>query len=245
MKQKVLIVEDNIDQNQFLCEVIQENYPEWTIISAHNYTEASDYIAEVDEDIISDIAPFSLFLFDVQLSKEIGDRGGFLLAEELRKKRRYYRTPVLFLTAISDEGGFALSNYHCYNYITKPYSAKDILTQLEQMLITGYLENMLDITDSDRIHHNISANDITYIESKGHVIIIHIGKESLKTRDYTLVSMLRMLGPSFIQIHKRYIVNHKKITHLDNSSFCINIGAAVIPVGRAYKKNLDLFINKR
>lgn len=245
MKQKVLIAEDDMEQNRFLCQVIQTNYPEWTIISAHTYAEASDYIAEIDKDTISDLTPFSLFLFDVQLSKEIGDRGGFLLAEELRKRRRYYKTPVLFLTAISDEGGFALSNYHCYNYIPKPYSAKDILDQLEQMLITGYLDNMLDIIDSDRIHHNIYASDITYIESKGHIITIHIDKENLQTRDYTLASISKLLGPEFIQIHKRYIINYKKVTHLDNSNSCVNICDTVIPVGRVYKKNLDSVIIKR
>lgn len=244
MQQKVLIVEDDIDQNNFLCETIQANYPEWTIIPAYTYVEASDYISDIDETATSNITPFTLFLFDVQLSKETGDRGGFVLAEELRKKRKYYRTPVLFLTAISDEGGFALSNYHCYNYISKPYSSKDILVQLEQMLITGYLENMLDILDSNRIHHNVSVQDITYIESKGHIITLHLEKESLQTRHYTLSSMLKLLGSGFIQIHKRYIINPKKVTHIDKSNACINIGSTVIPIGRTYKRSFDFVINK-
>jgi len=63
---------------------------------------------------------FSLFLLDIQLSHEEGDRGGFIFANEIRKIPSYYMTPLLFLTAVSDENYFALSHYHCYNYIAKP-----------------------------------------------------------------------------------------------------------------------------
>ena len=147
MTQNILIVEDDKAQNINLNNAINAQYPAWTIDSCYTYDEALEHIiSSVNKNNI-----YTLFLFDVQLSKEKGNRGGFLLAEELRKLHPYYRTPVLFLTAVSDEGGFALSNYHCYNYISKPYTSQDILIQLEQMLITCYLESTLDICDSDRI----------------------------------------------------------------------------------------------
>lgn len=236
MKQKLLIVEDDRIQNDSLRLAIAAQYPDWSIISSYTYDDALEHImASVQEEHDT----YTLFLFDVQLSKEKGDRGGFLLAESLRKFRQYYRTPVLFLTAVSDEGGFALSNYHCYNYISKPYTMQDILLQLDQMLITGYLETTLDICDSDRIHHNISLEDILYIESKGHTLILHMEQDTLVTREYNLSTMLKRLGHAFIQIHKRYIIHTQKITHVDKVNMCVNIGTILIPIGRAYKSNLN------
>lgn len=237
MKQKILIVEDDPIQNDSLRHAIVAQYPDWNIISSYNYDDA---LAHIKNSVYKDHDSYTLFLFDVQLSREKGDRGGFLLAEEVRKLHQYYRTPVLFLTAVSDEGGFALSNYHCYNYISKPYTMQDILSQLDQMLITGYLETTLDICDSDRIHHNLSPEDILYIESKGHTLVMHMKQDTLVTREYNLSTILELLGYEFVQIHKRYIVQIKKITHVDKVNMCINIGTTMIPIGRAYKSNLNL-----
>ena len=117
MKQHILIVEDDISQNNNLNKAINSHYPKWETESSYTYNDALDRITNSIQE-----NPYTLFLFDVQLSKEKGNRGGFLLAEKLRTFPLYYKTPILFLTAISDEGGFALSNYHCYNYIAKPYS---------------------------------------------------------------------------------------------------------------------------
>ena len=235
MKQHILIVEDDISQNNNLNKAINSHYPTWETESSYTYYDALDRITNSIQE-----KPYTLFLFDVQLSKENGNRGGFLLAEKLRTFPLYYKTPILFLTAISDEGGFALSNYHCYNYIAKPYRYQDIINQLEQMLITGYLESTFDICDCCRIHHNISLTNINYIESKGHTLVIYLENDSLTTREYNLGSILTVLGCDFIQVHKRYIINEKKITHIDKTNMCVNINSFVIPIGRAYKSNLNI-----
>lgn len=64
----------------------------------------------------------------------------------------------------------ALTQFHCYNFITKPYRKETVLEQLRQMLLTGYLQDVLDIADTQRIHHRLQPQDIRYIESRSHTI---------------------------------------------------------------------------
>ena len=136
--QHILIVEDNNEQLNMLVSTIKNSYPSWVIDYASSYDEAVILIQRSVEE-----HPFNLFLLDIQLAEDSSDRGGFLLAKEIRNIPNYYRTSILFLTSVHEASSFALSNFHCYNYITKPYTGIDILNQLEQMLLTGYLEKIL------------------------------------------------------------------------------------------------------
>ena len=133
--QKVLIVEDDTIQLNMLYQTIHDAYPSWNIFCVSDYAAADRLIL----DSLQKSASFTLFLLDIQLTKDIGNRDGFFLAKEIRQHSAYYQTPILFLTAVSDENYFALSNFHCYNYISKPYTDADIRYQLQQMLMTGYL----------------------------------------------------------------------------------------------------------
>lgn len=236
----LLIVEDDISQNKLLTDTIQHAYPQWSIISAADYPSAKDCI----EKSLSTGSFFSLFLLDVQLTLEKNDRGGFCLAEEIRKHPIYFKTPILFLTAISDEGSFALSEFHCYNYITKPYSDKDILHQLEQMLITGYLENTLEITDTDRILHKLLISEILMVESKAHIMILHTFHGTIETREYSLKNILSLLSSDFLQCHKRMLVNKAHIHSYDKTSSYLLVGNLTVSVGRSYKKNMEYLVTQ-
>lgn len=236
--QNILIVEDNKTQLGILEDTICTHYPNWNVQITDNFLSAKTML----EHSIETNALFSLFLFDIQLSLEEGDRGGFFLAKEVRKHASYYRTPILFLTAISDEGAFALSEFHCYNYITKPYTSTDILRQLEQMLITGYLEHSIEITDTNRIHHKIRISEIYMVESKSHTLTICSKNGNFITRQYSLEKILEILGSDFIQCHRKIIVNKTYITSYDKASQYITVDNTSIPVGRTYIKNLEHYI---
>lgn len=212
---RILIVEDDITQLELLKTTINNKYPDWVVETAYNYTSGKKLL----DDSLSHNNPFSLFLLDIQLSGEEGDRGGFFLAKEVRKHSVYFKVPILFLTAISDEGSFALSEFHCYNYITKPYTMGDILQQLEQMLLTGYLENTLELLDTNRILHRVYINDILSVESKSHTLTVYTGTNgSFVTRAYTLEKILSILGSNFIQCHQRTIINKTHIITYDKAS---------------------------
>lgn len=234
--QKLLIVEDDDIQRIALHESIQEFYPNWVVLSANNYESALELLLES----IKDHEYFSIFLLDIQLKKNIGDMSGFVLAEQIRSNTNYYKTPILFLTSISEKTQFALATYHCYNYITKPYSTDDILYQIQQMLLTGYLEdNCIAITDTKRIIHRIPQKEIVYLELKSHQVIFSTKQDDIISRGVSMIDLWNQLTKDFIQCHKKYIINLNLVNSYTKANGYINVNGAILPVSRTFKSPLE------
>lgn len=236
---QILIVEDNPAQLSMLEETIRNAYPTWNIHCANNYEEALHYI----EHSIFDHKYYTLFLLDIQLTQDPTDRGGYTLAEEIRKNTPYFKTPLLFLTAVSDDYCYALSNFHCYNYISKPYTKKDILFQLHQLLLTGYLEkNSILFADTNRIQHQIFIDDIYYIEVQSHTLTLHTKNGTFFTREYSLDTIALELGTSFLRCHKKLLINKQHLSNFDKTTQLVTVLGQKLPVGRTYLKQLDEYL---
>lgn len=227
----VLIVEDDNVQRSFLEQTIQNEYPNWDIDTAGSLSEASFLLQDANHN-------YSLFLLDIQLSQDTSDRGGFQLAQQIRNMKPYYKTPILFLTSILTEMKQGLSEFHCYNYITKPYSATDILNQIKHMLFTGILQNTIVIKDTLHLHHKISLSDVLFLEGKSRLLILYTAVDKLETNDYTLNTILPSLPSQFIQCHRRYIINENYIENYDFTNNFIQINHYSIPIGRTYLKTI-------
>ncbi|MCM1083309.1 MAG: LytTR family DNA-binding domain-containing protein [Clostridium sp.] len=237
----VLIVEDNLEQNKELHKCIHNTYPSWNITSAYNFEEAKKIL---EESIITNNY-FSIFLLDIQLKNDPCDFGGFVLANEIRLQKAYYTVPILFLTCISEKIKYALSNFHCYNYITKPYSCNDIISQIQQMMLTGFLEaNSIIITDTSRIRHRVVQKDILYIESKSHMVILETNNGHIVSRKTNFSMFVEKLNNDFIQCHKKYIVNVNYIDNYDKANRLLCLNKHSIPVSRTYKKQVDELLAK-
>ena len=230
--QHILIVEDDELQLKMLVDTISGHYPGWNVDACRTYDSALKLIKESCLDTSKE---YTLFLFDVQLTECVTDRGGFQLAEEVRKIPMYYRTSILFLTGITNALTYALSTFHCYNYINKPYTCEDILNQLEQMIITGYLEQFTTIVDTDRILHKIRTEDITYVNSIRHLKAIHTTNSKIQTRDYSFDDLISMTNNKLTPCHKAYLINTRYISSYDKVTNSIVINGESIPVGRKYK----------
>lgn len=232
----VLIVEDDSEQNKKLYESIHNAYPDWHVSSAYNFEDAKEML---EKSIVTNNY-FSIFLLDVQLKDDFCDFGGFVLANEIRSQKAYYTVPILFLTSVSEKMGYALSNFHCYNYITKPYSSDDVIYQIQQMMLTGFLEaNSIIITDTNRIRHRIVQKDIYYVESKSHMVILETANGSISSREIKFSSLHEILTGDFIQCHKKYIVNVNHINNYDKQNRFLKLGVHSIPVSRTYKEQLE------
>lgn len=235
---KILIVEDDTIQNIALKDGIQQEYPNWNIISSVTYEDALEQLSKS----IQREEYFSMFLLDIQLLPASGDMSGFVLAETIRSHKAYFKTPILFLTSIYEKTQFALATYHCYNYITKPYEISDILYQIEQMMFTGYLEeHFITITDTDRITHRLQPSSIIYMELLSHKIILHTTLGDIATRQQSTAELLKQLPSSFKQCHKKYIVNLNFVQSYAKSNGYLHVDETIIPVGRTFKQKIETF----
>lgn len=233
LSEKVMVLEDIDSQNQAICNLLKERYPTWNIVSATTLSQAEAELANS----ISSSSPFTLFLLDIQLTAFPWDRGGFTLATEIRKHKCYFQTPILFLTAISSEMSYALSNFHCYNYISKPYSYEELLKEIEQMRATGYLNNTIIVKDTQRILHQINTGEILWAESAFHALNICTANGTINTREFTLDSLLDILPSDFVRCHRKFIVNTSHIESTDRKNKIITIGSRDIPTTKAFCKD--------
>ena len=69
---------------------------------------------------------YELFLLDIQLY----DYSGFELAKKIRNINKYKLTPIVFITAIPTKELLAFKEIHCYDYIVKPFTEKEVLDAL-------------------------------------------------------------------------------------------------------------------
>ena len=86
----------------------------------------------------------------------------------------------------------------------------------------------------------ININKITYIESCGHDVKIHMQDNTVKEYNIGITEFGRRLPQkAFVRCHKQYIVNINEITEYKYYKLTLDKGTK-IPVGRKYKQNLQI-----
>ncbi len=115
---KILIVDDEED----LCEILEFN------LEGEGFETDIAYSAE--EALKKDLRKFDLFLLDVMM----GEKSGYQLAKIIRKEHGL-NTPIIFITAKTAQDdlltGFNLGGD---DYITKPFSVKEIIVRVKAVL---------------------------------------------------------------------------------------------------------------
>lgn len=115
---KILIVDDEED----LCEILQFN------LEGEGFVTEVAYSAE--EALRKDLGSFHLILLDVMM----GEMSGFKLAKLLRKEREL-TIPIIFITAKTAEDELLTGfNLGADDYITKPYSVKEVIVRVRAVL---------------------------------------------------------------------------------------------------------------
>ncbi|MBN1159126.1 MAG: response regulator transcription factor [Bacteroidales bacterium] len=118
LKPRILVVDDEED----ICEIIKFNLEaEGFHVDAVNSSERA---------LKMPLDDYHLFLVDIMMK----GMSGFMLANELRKKKRLDK-PIIFLTARNSENdkltGFTLG---ADDYITKPFSIRELIARVKAVL---------------------------------------------------------------------------------------------------------------
>ncbi len=135
MKNKILIVDDEKD----LCEILQFN------LESEGYEIDIAYSGE--EMLKKALEDFDLILLDVMM----GGISGFKAAHVIRNERKL-TTPIIFLTAKGDENDVLTGfNVGGDDYITKPFSIKEVVARIKAILKRGIIEkeekNLISFND--------------------------------------------------------------------------------------------------
>jgi len=199
---KILIVDDEED----LCEILQFN------LEGEGFETEVAYSAE--EALKKDIGSFHLILLDVMM----GEMSGFKLAKLLRKERGL-STPIIFITAKTAEDelltGFSLG---ADDYITKPFSVKEVVVRVKAVLKRGSLDDPPEQTllTVDDLELNLKkrkikvANKAVELTRKEFEILVFL----IKSEGYILSreEILDRVWDEDVVVSKRTVDVH--ITHL-------------------------------
>ncbi len=142
------------------------------------------------------------------------------------------------------EYGLIAYKYKTFDYLPKPVTIERLLDTLDRLIddIFG------DDTKFVRLDNNktiIKQDGILYIQKDGVKVVFHTD-----TRDYETYSSFKKILPQlphqFIQCHKSYIVNIKKVTDIDmmNNSIFLNHNENLkCDIGPKYKNQLMEVLN--
>ena len=145
-KHKILIVDDEED----LCEILQFN------LEGENFLTDIAYSAE--EALTKDLKSFSLLLLDVMME----EMSGFNFAKKIRKELNL-NIPIIFLTAKNTENDLLTGfNIGGDDYITKPYSVKEVIARVKALLKRIEIQNNYidDIIKIDELELNLEKKTL-------------------------------------------------------------------------------------
>lgn len=236
MKIKILIVEDEV------------------LVAEEISADLEDYGFEITEIAISSKECFdaikkevpNVILMDINIK---GNLDGIETAQTINKT---HKIPIVYLTANTDSKTISRSlNTFPSAFISKPYTKKDLVVALElafnkynEDLITKLVpENKTSFFVKDGSQYSkIDFDTINYIEADGsYSQIITTSKK------YTLSTNLahfqeHLNHPTFIRIHRSYIVNINKVEAFDKNS--LTISSKTLPISKSYQKEVLQLFNK-
>lgn len=160
---------------------------------------------------------------------------------------RTMRNPpaVIFTTAYRD---YAVESYdlNALDYLIKPITFVRFVKAVDKFLQTMETtkpESIQMVTAQEQKQDSLFVNvnkryvkvvfdKISYVESVKDYIHIHIGDDTIITKEKISEFELK-LPPNFLRIHRSFIVNLDRITAF--TSLDIEIGTKEIPIGKSYK----------
>lgn len=198
----ILIVEDNLDIQQYLTACLEKHYQ---VIIAQNGQEGIDMALEVvPELIVSDVM--------------MPIKDGFELCDFLKNDERTSHIPIILLTARSGyKAKISGLKKGADAYLTKPFEPEELLVRLEQLL---QLRQKLQRRYSQLASMNAPASseenklEDAFILKVKQVVLDHISEE-----DFNTARLCKSIGLGRTQLHNKI----KALTGQSTSAFVRSI----------------------
>ncbi len=201
--------------------------------AAYSYNEAIDLLEAEKPDLV---------LADINLGS---GKTGIDLAQLVRDR---YHIPLIFISSHSDKNTVALAAAAQPNgYLIKPFTEDDLFTSIEVALanfsgdknnkpVNGIQVNESLFVKADTHFVKVNVADILWLESDHNYLYIVTEKDKHIVRSNFKDFLVNLPVALFMQVHKSYIVNLKKIDSFSHSE--VVIGKHNIPLSRNFKDEL-------
>lgn len=221
----IMILEDDLIQAKALGKQILDYCGDLKVYMAANIESAMTYINSSEQ--------FSAFFLDISIGSHTDNTDGLKFAGKMLHSIRHKNIPIIFVTGYPEHIFTAINKYHCYAYLTKPYSKKDVFRQLDNIFQS---DNSFTIRTLDRIQIKLNFNDILYVQSYGRILYYTTKMGEYRSRQYNLKTLCNVLPPNFARCQKSYVINTKYIQEINHQEQFVKIRGLkdIIPLGREY-----------
>lgn len=231
----ILIVEDCPETQYFLKDIIKKNYRHWSVDFANSYEIAVDLA-------IQNI--YDLFILDYELDKNNPDKNGLSLGLFITALNKYKYTPVIFETLHSEQIVNVVNQLNCLYYLIKPYDENQVISMIKKVLNYMPSKIVLLLKDEYGLLSHIQIEDILYIKSDRHKLMVVTKYKSLICINHSLTSLSELCNGLLIRCHKSYLVNAEYISSIDKSNYLLSVEypatqkSYIIKIGHKYIKSV-------
>lgn len=227
-KTKCIIIEDNPVCSSILKHCL-DDFKEIELIETYKCPQkAIENIHYINPDLIF-LDIFMPGISGIELIKEVGDKYNYII--------------------ITGSEEFALESYELdvIDYILKPYSHNRISAainryqkRIQNKIITEDNYESVSYLKVKQNYQtvNINLDDIIYLESNREYVKIVTKEQEYKTKQSLTFFENLLPGNSFVRIHRSFIVANSKLSSF--SSKKVQLGDYELPIGRSYKKNIEV-----
>lgn len=229
--QRVYILEDEID--------LQENI-ELLLTKSGYEVVGKDIKGETFIQLIEIIQSIDIFIIDIMLE---GNISGIDVARKIREKSK---TPIIFLTALSDLTTLELiSSVDQCSYLLKPFNKDSLLTTVKLGLlktrdITN--KNLIKIRDKGN-QINLDENEILLLKADGLYTKIYTENKQFMVREILKEVVEKLSKEKFLRIHKSYIINMDKVTSFNSKE--VTVADQVLPLRRGFYRKFQNLLDER
>jgi DNA-binding LytR/AlgR family response regulator len=177
-----------------------------------------------------DSIPFDLVILDIQM----GGMNGMELAKKIRQIDS--NLTIVFLTGVMD---YVFEGYEvgAFRYLLKPLKEAHLHQILDEVRDKIIRERESIILTINREQVKVYLDDINYIESLGHYVMIHTNREVYELKK-SLSDMMKQLNDCFVLSHRSYIVNLEKIERI-SKEVCLLANHIQVPISRSNYQSLN------
>lgn len=141
MKKKRILV---VDDEESLCEILKFNL--------ENAGYDVDTASSAEDALAMDLSVYHLFILDVMM----GEISGFQMADIVRKNKSTVSVPIIFCTARDTEEDTVRGlNLGADDYISKPFSIKEVLARVEAVLRRSLRDEASEIQNNAIQYENL------------------------------------------------------------------------------------------
>ncbi len=208
------------DNQQFLGQIVQQLNSIPAVREVHSFSDLPSFLKEA--------MPFDAVFMDINWNQS---PTGIDMAETLLTKMP--QTKIVYVTGYGEDYAqhIFLHPSNLSGFLTKPVDQKLLEANVQKIADQLHTQERSICVKAGSNTTIVPYDNIRYLESKGHNIVIHTTTDDLVIYE-RLQTFLKKLPPYFIQCHKSFVVNLRKIRRFQSTDILLKTGD-VVPISRS------------